>query len=76
MLTDAEKRYALDELNKIIENEDLEYADRIRIAEVGDSEEELAYEEIERKGCCGYLDTEVFYRPTFKRIKIGCNFGH
>lgn len=76
MLSKEELKYARDELNKIIENEDLECADHIRIAEVGDEEEEAVYDETQRSGCCGEMDTEVFYRPTHKRIKIGCNFGH
>lgn len=76
MLSEEEKKYALDELNKIVDNEDLECADSMRIAEAGDEAEEALYEEIAKGGCCGSMDTEVFYRPTHKRIKIGCNYGH
>lgn len=74
-LTDEERAWALDELQRYIDDQDLDYADNIRVAERG-TDEEYNYDDVKNGGCCGSFDTELFYRPTAKWILIGCNYGH
>jgi hypothetical protein len=75
-LTNKEYNYALAQLRMMIEDQDLEYADNYRFAEVGDPNEEEAYQQAVEKGCCGSFDDEIQYPVNGKRIAIGCNHGH
>lgn len=57
------------------EQGDYDFADNFRIATVGNTEEEQAYEEAQADGCCGFFDT-VFTLPDGTQFKWGFNYGH
>jgi hypothetical protein len=62
-------------LNETYYNSDgYDYADNLRIARVGNTEEVLRYEESKRNGCCGYFDREIAHPDG--NILLGFNYGH
>jgi len=65
---------AYEELQYQIARNDLEYADNLRVAVVGDHDQMDYYEDKRARGCCGSFDIRV----TIDGVKfdIGCNYGH
>lgn len=51
-----------------------EYADNFRIAEVGNVEEEEAYDRAAERGCCGFFDTQKSFWGVL--FRLGFNYGH
>lgn len=52
-----------------------EYSDNFRVATVGNAEEEAAYEEAERNGCCGSVNIEL-QTEDGAAFLYGFNYGH
>ena len=75
-LSKEEKEFALNELDSYIEENKLDYADNYRFADLMDEKENQEYETKQKRGYCGQFDWEVHFKPTNKRIRIGCNYGH
>ena len=48
--------------------------DNFRIAEVGNKEQEVAYEKQRAAGCCGSIDAVFDFDD--KKYRIGFNYGH
>jgi hypothetical protein len=65
---------ALEELQYQIARNDLEYADNLRVAVVGDHAQMDYYEDKRARGCCGTFDIRVTIDG--KKFDIGCNYGH
>lgn len=62
-------------LNKTYFNDnEFEYADNLRIAEVGNCVEMNEYEEKRRRGCCGFHDAVIHTKN--RVFMVGFNFGH
>lgn len=62
------------ELHRLIEVNDLEYADNLRIAKADDSWDRLDFDEAAYRGCCGCF-TRVVNVDGVDFI-VGCNYGH
>ena len=62
-------------INRIAElMDEEEFSDNERIAIVGDAAQELVYDKILAKGCCGFADViEIIDGVEYK---IGFNYGH
>ena len=52
-----------------------EYADNTRYAILGNQEQEQAYEDIRKEGCCGSCDVEI-QLPDGSTLLFGFNYGH
>ena len=52
-----------------------EFADNHRFAIQGNAEQEQAYDEKQRCGCCGYCDVELPL-PDGTTLLYGFNYGH
>lgn len=68
------RELALEELDRIIDEEEWDCVDNLRVYKEGDSEGEFAYNERRRMGCCGFFDDEVEIDGEIWHI--GCNYGH
>lgn len=68
-----------DEVQEIIDrwSTELEYdcMDNVRVALVGDKEQEERYDQAEAGGCCGSFDI-VHTCKSGREYRIGCNYGH
>jgi len=53
-----------------------EYYDNLRVAEVGNKDEEDMYKQLKNNGCCGFEDRVVKCPINGKEYKLGMNFGH
>ena len=51
-----------------------DYSDNLRIAIVGNEEQEEEYRKARANGCCGYSDGVYEYKD--KKVWIGFNYGH
>lgn len=54
----------------------LDNPDNERIAEVGNVDDEAAYERALANGCCGFTDVIVTHRKSGRRFRFGFNYGH
>lgn len=63
-----------DEINRLVEEEDLEYADNYRAYRIGNSKEHAAFNEATAEGCCG--DLHWNFELDGVAWIVGCNFGH
>ena len=68
-----------DTLEKILKlfvkfDEDYEYADNFRAANIDNSEQMKKYKRRKEKGCCGFYDEIYFING--KKYMIGFNYGH
>lgn len=74
----AEEDYVRSQLEAFWLNpdNDFEYTDNFRLARKGDADDEAAYEETRRGGCCGYHDIEIGPSPGGYTYLYGFNFGH
>lgn len=52
------------------------HPDKFRWAEVGDAVQEAHYQEVARRGCCGFYEEKVVHPKTGRIFRIGMNYGH
>ena len=63
------------EINRVVEKEDLEFADNYRCYRKKDELGKKKYDETIEGGCCGFADWE--YTDKHGDIwMVGCNYGH
>ena len=71
----SKKEEACCEINKVVEKEDLEFADNYRCYRKKDELGKKKYDETIESGCCGFADWE--YTDKHGDIWMGgCNYGH
>ena len=54
---------------------DFDYVDNIRVATIGNTDEESVYNEAVANGCCGFHDT-ILTDANGVEFKFGFNYGH
>jgi hypothetical protein len=65
-----------EEIKRMYLEVDNEYYDNLRVAQVGNVEEEAMYNSLRANGCCGFEDREVHCEIDGKSYKFGMNYGH